>query len=57
MVDTESQIVASLGDRPEVDGLEPIRRDDSACILGPGTGAMRVWQSIPARTRDWRADA
>jgi hypothetical protein len=57
MVDTEYQIVASLGDRLQVDGLEPIRRDDSSSILGPGTGAMRVRQSIPARTQDWRADA
>jgi hypothetical protein len=57
MVDTEYQIVASLADRPEVDGLEPIRRDDSACSLGPGTGTTRVRQWMPARTRDWRADA
>jgi hypothetical protein len=57
MVDAKYQIVASPADRPEVDGLEPIRRDDSSCPLGPGTGAMRVRQSILARTRDWRADA
>ena len=57
MVDTEYQIPALLDDRPEVDGLAPIRRDDSACILRPGTGAMRARQSVPARTRDWRGDA
>ena len=57
MGDTEYQIVASLGHRPEVNGLWSTRRDDSAGVIGPGKGAIRLRQSVPAGTRDWRADA